>query len=106
MHPDDAARMELATNDWVRVTSRRGHVELRVMVTGRSPVGVVFIPFHFAEAAANILTNHKTDPRAKIPDYKVCAVQIKKIKAPKGRNTDKSLLGESGAIKDMAAQVH
>ena len=78
---------------------------LRVLVTGRSPDGTIFIPFHFVEAAANILTNHKIDPRAKIPDFKVCAVKIEKTKAPKGREIKESLL-ERGAIKDMAAQVH
>jgi predicted molibdopterin-dependent oxidoreductase YjgC len=106
MHSADADKLGLATNDWVRVSSRRGHIELRVFVTGRSPEGVVFIPFHFAEAAANALTNHKTDPRAKIPDYKVCAVKVEKIAPPKGRAVKDSLLGERGAIKDMAVQVH
>ncbi len=106
MHPLDAERLKLDTNDWVRVSSRRGAIELRVLVTGRSPEGVVFIPFHFAEAAANALTNHKIDPRAKIPDFKVCAVKVEKIAAPKGRAVKESLLGQRGAIKDMAAQVH
>ncbi len=106
MHPDDADKLGLETNDWVRVSSRRGAIELRVFVTGRSPAGTVFIPFHFAEAAANALTNINRDPRAKIPDYKVCAVKVEKIKPPKGRQIKESLLGERGAIKDMAAQVH
>ena len=106
MHPDDAATLGIKTDDWVKVSSRRGHIELRVMVTGRSPAGTIFIPFHFAEAAANVLTNINRDPRAKIPDYKVCAVKIEKTKAPKGRAANESLKGERGAIKDMAAQVH
>ena len=50
------------------------------MVTERSPAGMVFIPFHFAEAAANELTQDVRDPRAKIPDYKVCAVVIEPVK--------------------------
>jgi predicted molibdopterin-dependent oxidoreductase YjgC len=106
MHPADAEMLDIQTNDWVRVTSRRGNIELRVLVTGRSPEGTVFIPFHFVEAAANVLTNHKIDPRAKIPDFKVCAVKVEKIQAPSGRAVKESLLGERGAIKDMAAQVH
>jgi len=106
MHPDDADALKIKTNDWVKVSSRRGAIELRAMVTGRSPAGTVFIPFHFAEAAANILTNINRDPRAKIPDYKVCAIKIEKTAAPKGREVEGSLLGERGAIKDMAAQVH
>jgi len=60
----------------VRVTSRRGEVVLRVTVTEKTTVGVVFIPMHFAEAAANLLTNDALDPQAKIPEYKACAVQV------------------------------
>jgi len=60
----------------VRVTSRRGQIELGVRVTEGIKPGVVFIPFHFAEAAANVLTNPAVDPVAKIPEYKVCAVKI------------------------------
>ena len=43
--------------------------------------GVVFIPFHFAEAAANMLTNPAFDPTAKIPEYKACAVKVEKLAA-------------------------
>jgi len=60
----------------VRVFSRRGQIELGVRVTKRIKPGIVFIPFHFAEAAANALTNAAIDPVAKIPEYKVCAVKI------------------------------
>jgi predicted molibdopterin-dependent oxidoreductase YjgC len=49
---------------------------LRVTVTEKTSVGVVFIPFHFAEAAANLLTNDALDPQAKIPEFKACAVQV------------------------------
>ncbi|MEP7198614.1 MAG: molybdopterin-dependent oxidoreductase, partial [Chloroflexota bacterium] len=52
INPADAAHMRLADGDWVRVSSRRGMIELRVRVTEKSSKGVVFIPFHFAEAAA------------------------------------------------------
>ena len=106
MHPDDAARLGLETGDWVRVSSRRGAITLRVMVTGRSPEGVLFIPFHFAEAAANVLTNNQIDPRAKIPDYKVCAVAVEKAAPPAGREGSDLPLDARGAIKDMAQQVH
>jgi predicted molibdopterin-dependent oxidoreductase YjgC len=60
----------------VKVSSRRGEIELIVRVTDRIKPGVVFIPFHFAEAAANALTNSAFDPIAKIPEYKVCAVKV------------------------------
>jgi formate dehydrogenase alpha subunit len=76
MHPHDAARLGLETGDRVEVSSRRGAITVRLLVTGRSPAGTVFIPFHFAEAAANVLTDNRLDKRAKIPDYKVCSVRV------------------------------
>ena len=79
MHPDDAARIGLDGGRRVRVTSRRGQIELDVRVTPRIRPGVVFIPFHFAEAAANALTHAALDPVAKIPEYKVCAVRVEPI---------------------------
>ncbi len=106
MHPADAERLDLATSDWVNVRSRRGEITLRVLVTGRSPEGTIFIPFHFAEAAANALTNNKVDPRAKIPDYKVCAVTVEKTTTPPDREGADIPLTERGAIKDRAQQVH
>jgi formate dehydrogenase major subunit len=51
-------------------------VFLRAWVSERATVGVVFIPMHFAEAAANLLTIDALDPLAKIPEYKACAVKI------------------------------
>lgn len=81
IHPQDAAGLEISSGDWVRVRSRRGAIEARSLVTERSPAGTVFIPFHFVEAAANILTVDARDPQAKIPDYKVCAVAVEKVSA-------------------------
>jgi predicted molibdopterin-dependent oxidoreductase YjgC len=79
MHPDDAARIGNGSVNKVRVSSRRGEIELVARVTDRIIPGVVFIPFHFAEAAANALTNSAFDPIAKIPEYKVCAVKVEAI---------------------------
>lgn len=79
MHPEDAARIGNGSLNKVRVSSRRGEIELMVRVTDRIIPGVVFIPFHFAEAAANALTNSAFDPIAKIPEYKVCAVKVEAI---------------------------
>jgi formate dehydrogenase major subunit len=73
---DDARKIGVNGNKRVRVTSRRGQIELGVRVTEDIKRGVVFIPFHFAEAAANMLTNSAIDPVAKIPEYKVCAVKV------------------------------
>jgi len=76
LHPEDAAKVGLNGGKRVRVISRRGQIELGVRVTKRIKPGIVFIPFHFAEAAANALTNAAIDPVAKIPEYKVCAVKV------------------------------
>lgn len=78
IHPDDAAALNVVDGDWVQVRSRRGHVTAVARLTQRSPQGTVFMTFHFAEAAANLLTNDAVDPIAKIPEYKVCAVAVEK----------------------------
>ncbi len=76
INPADAARLKIEDGDTVRASSRRGTVVLRAWVTQRTTVGVVFIPMHFVEAAANLLTIDALDPLAKIPEYKACAVSI------------------------------
>ena len=106
VHPDDAEKLGLTTGDWVAVSSARGSVKVRVLITGRSPVNTVFIPFHFAEAAANLLTLDKVDGRAKIPDYKNTAVKIEKTTPPEGWDEGYELpLEDRGAIKDPI-QIH
>ena len=104
--PFDAEALGLVTGDWVNVSSRRGTITLRVLVTGRSPQGTVFVPFHFAEAAANLLTLDRIDDRAKIPDYKNTAIKIEKTVAPEGLDEgyDEHLF-DRGAIKDPV-QIH
>jgi formate dehydrogenase alpha subunit len=74
--PEDADRLGLSKSERVRVVSRRGEIETNAWITRRVPPGTVFIPFHFSEAAANVLTNPALDPVAKIPEYKVCAVKV------------------------------
>ena len=81
IHPDDAAKLGIQEGDMVRVRSRRGAIEVKALVTGRSPRGTVFVPFHFAEAAANELTIDAIDPIAKIPGYKICGVQVEALGA-------------------------
>jgi len=76
INPADAGMHGITDGMAVRVSSRRGEVVLRATVTEKTTVGVVFIPMHFAEAAANLLTNDVLDPQAKIPEFKACAVQI------------------------------
>ena len=79
IHPEDANQIGLNGKRMVKVSSRRGEIELQARITDRIKPGVVFIPFHFAEAAANALTNSAFDPIAKIPEYKVCAVKVEAI---------------------------
>lgn len=76
IHPTDAARFGVADGQRIRLRSRRGAVVTRAMVRERITPGTVFIPFHFAEAAGNVLTHAALDPIAKIPEYKVCAVAL------------------------------
>ena len=80
----DAARMGIADGDFVRVTSRRGSIELAAKVSHRETPGSCFIPFHFREASANLLTIDEIDPFGKIPEFKFCAVRVE----PTGRETD------------------
>ena len=72
----DAERLNVHYNDLVRVASRRGEITLRARVTNGIIVGVVFIPFHFAESPANVLTNNAVDAESKIPEFKACAVRV------------------------------
>jgi formate dehydrogenase major subunit/formate dehydrogenase alpha subunit len=79
LHPDDAARLGVRERDLLLVTSRRGTVRTEARVTAIVIPGVVFMPFHFAEGAANALTNNVLDPESSIPEYKVCAVRVEKL---------------------------
>jgi formate dehydrogenase major subunit len=78
LHPRTLARYGVGPGETVRVTTRRGSIEL----TARADLGVregsVFIPFAYVEAAANVLTNPQLDPVGKIPEYKYCAVRIER----------------------------
>jgi predicted molibdopterin-dependent oxidoreductase YjgC len=75
----DASQIGIAQGDKVKVSSRRGQVIAKAKVTESLPRGLVFMTFHFAESAANILTNPKLDPVAKIPEFKVAAVKVEKV---------------------------
>jgi formate dehydrogenase alpha subunit len=78
MNPKDAVALGIADGDMVRVISRRGAVVAKACLTDDSPVGMVFMTFHFAESPTNRLTNPAFDPVAKIPEYKVSAVRVEK----------------------------
>ncbi len=79
MHPQDMKRLGIADREQVKVSSRRGSIETEARESDRVDEGSVFITFHFAEAAANLLTNDAFDPIAKIPEFKVAACRIEKI---------------------------
>jgi formate dehydrogenase major subunit len=74
INPTDAAGEGVKSGDVVTLNSRRGSIDVPVKVTADVPPGVLFVPFHFAEACANVLTNPALDPACKMPEYKVCAV--------------------------------
>jgi len=79
INPKDAAELGIADGDLVRVASRRGEVVAKAEVVDRPDEGVVFMTFHFREAAANLLTIAALDPVAKIPEFKVAAVRIEPV---------------------------
>ena len=74
----DAKTLGVNDGDMVRLATRRGEMEVVAQVGKKVQPGVLFVPFHFAESPANILTNSAFDPIAKIPEFKVCAVKIEK----------------------------
>ena len=76
LHPSDLRALGVESGDRVRISSRRGSIELAARADRTIEPGSVFIPFHFREAAANVLTNDALDPYGKIPEFKFCAVQV------------------------------
>jgi len=76
INPEDARSLDIRERELVTVTSRRGSITLPARVTPSVPPGVVFIPFHFAEAPVNTLMGAHLDPESRIPEFKVCAVSL------------------------------
>jgi len=79
VNPEDAAELGIDDGDPVRITSRRSSIEIAVRISDRVARKEIFIPMHYREAAANLLTNPALDPYAKIPEFKVCAVHIEPV---------------------------
>jgi formate dehydrogenase major subunit len=77
--PAELRRLGIAAGDPVRVTTRRGSIELKARGDSAVAPGMVFIPFCYAEAAANVLTNPQLDPFGKIPEYKFCAAKVEPV---------------------------
>jgi formate dehydrogenase alpha subunit len=78
INPEDAKTLGVNDGATVRLATRRGETKIPVRVSNKVVPGVLFVPFHFSENPANILTNSAFDPIAKIPEFKVCAVKIEK----------------------------
>lgn len=78
MHTEDAKVLHIGNGDRVKVMSRRGEIETKVRLGSKVSPGEVFMTFHFEDGNANQLTNAATDKIAKVPEYKVCAVSIKR----------------------------
>ncbi len=100
IHPEDASRLGVETGGRARVSSRRGTVVARAWVTERTPPGSVFLSFHYAEAAANLLTNAALDPSSRIPEYKVCAVRVDPADGSAARQG-----ASAGAVADVLAFI-
>ncbi|MBN2370166.1 MAG: formate dehydrogenase subunit alpha [Vicinamibacteria bacterium] len=77
VNENDARRLKIRDRQWVCVSTRRGEVKAQARVADVVPPGVLFMPFHFEEGAANVLTINALDPEAKIPEFKVCAAAIR-----------------------------
>jgi formate dehydrogenase major subunit len=78
MSPKDMRRLNVWPGDFIRLQTRRGAVEVKVRSDRDVPENMVFMPFCYAEAAANLLTNPALDPFGKIPEFKFCAVKAEK----------------------------
>ncbi len=89
IHGQDAKALGVKQGDWVRVSSRRGTVQIRVKLSTRETPGACFLPFHFREAAANLLTIDELDPIGKIPEFKFCAVKIERDTATNTKSAKK-----------------
>ena len=79
INAEDARQLRIRDRQWVFVATRRGEVKAMARVGDIVPQGVIFMPFHYEEAPANLLTNNALDPVAKIPEYKVCAARLRKV---------------------------
>ena len=81
LHPDDLARLGIADDSMVRLSTRRNSIRVKARASRKMQLGGVFIPFCFREAAANLLTNDALDPKGKIPEFKFCAVRVEPAEA-------------------------
>ena len=78
--PRELNRLDLEPGDTLKLETRRGAIEVKVRADSDVPVGMVFMPFCYAEAAANLLTNPALDPTGKIPEFKFCAARVSPVR--------------------------
>jgi formate dehydrogenase major subunit len=79
MSPKELRRQGLRLGDYIKLETRRGIVEVKVRSDSDVPENMVFMPFCYAEAAANLLTNPALDPFGKIPEFKFCAARVSRV---------------------------
>ena len=79
INPHDASRLDIIDGETVKVVSRRGEVSVKAKVTEKSPIGTVWMSFHYQDVLTNIVTNDTFDSVVKCPEYKVCAVKVEKV---------------------------
>jgi formate dehydrogenase alpha subunit len=82
INPRDAARLGIAEDEMVRVSSRRGSILTRVTLTERVPEQTMFMTLHYKESPVNVLTNSASDPVTKTAEFKVCAIRVDKVSEP------------------------
>ncbi|MEE8467082.1 MAG: molybdopterin dinucleotide binding domain-containing protein [Planctomycetota bacterium] len=87
IHPRDAQRRGIGEGDLVEISTRRGAVQVRAIVSRQVRPGCIWTPLHFAEARANILTNDAGDPVTQTAEYKVCAAEVTRLEAAAGNGT-------------------
>ena len=95
LSPRELRRLNVSPGDKLRLETRRGAVEIRVRADRDVPVGMVFVPFCYAEAAANLLTNPALDPTGKIPEFKFCAARLSPL-SREGAGADERLADVEG----------
>jgi assimilatory nitrate reductase catalytic subunit len=85
LHPDLAARLGIAPDQVVRLTSRRGSLEAPARITPTIRPDTVFVPFHFGgKQRANSLTSDALDPISRMPEFKICAVRLEPVSPASG----------------------
>jgi len=88
LNPRELFRLSMEPGELLRLETRRGAIDIKVRADSDVPVGMVFVPFCYAEAAANLLTNPALDPAGKIPEFKFCAARVAPVPKSPGDTAD------------------